>query len=155
MHCAFPKEFFLERLEGLEAMRALSHKIQRHNMMWGSRIRQTLYPDPFPPCLLKQVDCRDCFWVEYRDEIRYCYDRPEDCKNKDCRFYVEDYPTRCILRVIKPEGMTITEIAEVLGISKQRVEQLEKNALRKIALALKLLREQQEKQLQQSLWQFI
>ena len=154
MHCAFPKDLFIEQCKAFSMLRPHARRIRRSYPECGRTLERQLYPEPYPPCVMQEIDCRDCPWVEYREDIKYCYERPEPCENKDCRYWEARYPGHCVLRVYRKEGLKLVEIAEIMGISKQRAEQLEKQAIRKLAYLLGILNEEDVRPLiQQALWE--
>ncbi len=67
---------------------------------------------------------------------RECFRKNKDCKNDECRLwmnYSEDL--NCTLVAVKRHGsMTLAEVAKRLGYTPARIQQIEKRALKKIAL---------------------
>jgi len=60
-----------------------------------------------------------------------CWRLPDICGKRECRYWARDEDTgNCVLRVTEPKELP--EIAHILGVSKQAVQQMEQRALKKI-----------------------
>lgn len=64
------------------------------------------------------------------------------CRRKGCRWYQrmpEPHRSRfgnCVERAARAGGLTLREVGEILGITRERVRQIEERALRKLFRAL-------------------
>ncbi|RLI02328.1 hypothetical protein DRO31_04375 [Candidatus Bathyarchaeota archaeon] len=73
------------------------------------------------------------------EEYVKCYKLNFVCNDRNCRYWEEMTPKgrekygNCVIRMALEGPHTLGEIAEVLGVTKERVRQLEAQALRKLA----------------------
>jgi len=72
--------------------------------------------------------------------VKLCREKDVACPNKDCRYWI-DYKDdlNCTHETIYKHGsMTLREIAKREGLSFVRIQQIEKQALKKIKKRIKL-----------------
>lgn len=61
-----------------------------------------------------------------------CIDGPRPCRIRECRYHLggrsKHRPT-CVLDEADRDGMSAYEVARVMGVSRERIEQVERRAL--------------------------
>jgi len=80
-----------------------------------------------------------------------CMDLVAPCDRIDCRYnvielesirvgrpaeHIQDATEPCALRLADRGGMTLQEVADVIGVSRERIRQIEESALRRMRRAL-------------------
>ena len=96
-----------------------------------------------PPC--KKFKCSTCPFHLTNGNHRFCYEFFENCTYTECRYYQVGVKNNCILQVSNKKH-TLKEIAEVFGITRERVRQIENMALAKIKLFQEISRKIEEEE---------
>ena len=58
------------------------------------------------------------------------------CLWRDCRYHLEDDKGTCTLDVADLGGLTLEEIGEFFGLTRERIRQIEQEAIRKLSVRL-------------------
>jgi len=61
------------------------------------------------------------------------------CPHVDCRQHTGSALESCVLRLAERGGMSTSEVAEILGVDRTRVGQLERAAIRRVGVRLRAL----------------
>lgn len=67
-----------------------------------------------------------------------CASCPRPCPWESCRYHLGPGAETCALDVADRGGASINEVAALLGVSKQRIDQITKRAVVKIAVRMGL-----------------
>lgn len=65
-----------------------------------------------------------------------CMESPVSCAGAQCRYWLEG--GECAMRLANTGSMSQVEIAPLLGVTRQRIEQIERKALIKLRVALRM-----------------
>ena len=73
-------------------------------------------------------------------DVNASLDKDEEkvrCDDKDCRYRDDDVRFGCVLCQVHrfPEGMTLDQIGELYGLTRERIRQVEESALGKLGLS--------------------
>lgn len=55
------------------------------------------------------------------------------CRWKDCYYYLKHEKASCVLDIADEGGITLEEVSEVMGVTRERIRQIETLALKKLA----------------------
>lgn len=68
-----------------------------------------------------------------------CIDAARPCRWSTCRHHLESGGASCSLDVAELGGLTLQEVGDVFEVSRERIRQIERDALRKLRAGLEAL----------------